>query len=77
MDHAPGGQGPRPTRTPGARLAGFVRSPVGIGGVVVVALAGVIAVGAFFGGASGSAGGVAAASPSASMTTLAVASAAE
>ncbi len=76
MDHAPVGQGPRPTRTPGARLAGFARTPGGIGALVVVALAGVIAVGAFVGGASGSAGGAAAASPSASMTTVAVASAA-
>lgn len=76
MDHAPVGQGPRPTRTPGARLAGFARTPLGIGALVLVALAGVTTVGAFVGGASGSAGGVAAASPSASMTTVAVASAA-
>ncbi len=69
MANAPGGLGPPPTRTPGARLAGFARTPAGIGALVVVALAGVIAVGGVIAGASGSAGGVAAASPSASMAT--------
>ena len=76
MDNAPGGQDPRPPRTPGARLAGFARTPAGIGALVVVALAGVIAVGSILGGAFGSAGEVAAASPSASMPSEAMASAA-
>ena len=74
MDTAPGGQGPRPTPTPGARQAGFARTPAGIGALVVVALAGVIAVGSIVIGASGSAGGVAAASPSASTTAAAMVS---
>ncbi len=65
MHNAPGGQGPRPTRTFRTRLAGFARTPAGVGVLVVVALAGVIAVGGAIGGASGSAGAVAAASPSA------------
>jgi D-alanyl-D-alanine carboxypeptidase len=65
MDNAPGGQSPRPPRTPGARLSGFARTPAGIGMLAVVALAGVLAVGSIAGGASGSAGQVAASSPSA------------
>jgi CubicO group peptidase (beta-lactamase class C family) len=65
MDNAPGGQDPRPTRTPGTRIAGFARTPAGIGALAVVALAGVLAVGSIAGGVSGSAGQVAAASSSA------------
>jgi D-alanyl-D-alanine carboxypeptidase len=68
MDNAPGGQGPRPTGTPGARLAGFARTPAGIGALVVVALASVIAIGGVIVGAPGSGAEVAAASPSASMS---------
>jgi D-alanyl-D-alanine carboxypeptidase len=69
MHDASGGLGPRSARTTGARLAGFARTPAGIGVLVVVALTGVIAVGGVIAGASGSAGGVAAASPSASVST--------
>jgi D-alanyl-D-alanine carboxypeptidase len=68
MDNAPGGQGPRPARAPGARLAGFARTPAGIGALVVVALASVIAIGGVIVGAPGSGAEVAAASPSASMS---------